>query len=366
MTENVKVCLVTGATGFIGQHMVADLVASGRKVLAVGEPEDAFCAAILNDRRIRTTTALPISAAAFKKYDVQFCFGDIADISFLASIFATAENRGLDVEFVLHFAACATIQKALEMPAATWRTNYNGTANILETSHAYWQGHRDAFKGFFYASTDKVYGEGSSKAYRETDDLKPTDNPYDSSKAKADELVRAIAKKDNFPAVIYRFCNVYGPGDYHKSRVVPGTLYRLMYTGTAPVLKKYQTASGGACSFHRDMIYIKDLTRAVSLLLKHLEEGKNLDLILGEAFNLGTANSYAMGDVINKLTAYTGKKITPKEEIVNLGEIKNQCMDYLKLNRALGYSPQYTLEKGLKETAEWYLSHKGEINESFA
>lgn len=77
-----KVCLITGATGFVGQYILNELIASGRKVLALGDSEDAFSPLAANNRLIKATSALPISAAAFKEHNVQFCFGDIADISF--------------------------------------------------------------------------------------------------------------------------------------------------------------------------------------------------------------------------------------------------------------------------------------------
>ena len=83
----VKVCLVTGAASLIGQHIVAELVAAKHKVIALGDPNDTFMPDVLTKRRVKINTALPVTAASFKKHDVQFCFGDISDISFLASFF---------------------------------------------------------------------------------------------------------------------------------------------------------------------------------------------------------------------------------------------------------------------------------------
>lgn len=111
-----KVCLITGATGFVGQYILNELIASGRKVLALGDSEDAFSPLAANNRLIKATSALPISAAAFKEHNVQFCFGDIADISFLASIFNTAAKNGIEIEFVLHLAA---VRKGRGPSAAT-------------------------------------------------------------------------------------------------------------------------------------------------------------------------------------------------------------------------------------------------------
>ena len=67
-----KVCLVTGAAGTIGQHLLSHLVSSGYKVLALGEVTDSFFPEVLKNKKIKITTALPISAEQYKKYDIQF------------------------------------------------------------------------------------------------------------------------------------------------------------------------------------------------------------------------------------------------------------------------------------------------------
>lgn len=360
-----KVCVVTGATGFIGQHILSELVANKYKVIGIGKSEEIFCPEILNENKVKYIIKSEIDGALLQYYDVEIILGEISDKQFVEQIFNTIARNNLAIEFILHFAACATIQKAREDEKLTWKTNYDGTKNILINSLQYQKKSLNKIKGFFHASTDKVYGEGSLQTYQEADELKPLPYPYDMSKAKADELVRKVAKENNFPAIIYRFCNVYGPGDYHKSRIIPGTLYRLLYTQEQPVLKIYYDSRGKKQSFYRDMIYIKDLTRAVKLLLDYLKQSPLSSNLIGEVFNLGTENTYPMQDVINKLKLYSRNNEKIKEEIVNSGEIKNQCMNYKKLQDLLGFKPQYSLDQGIKETVAWYTMHKGEIDDKF-
>ena len=83
-----NVCLLTGAAGLIGQKVISNLISQKKKVLALGEPGDIFEPSVLKNNHIRINTALPISNKSFAKHDVQFCFGDLSDISFLASIFS--------------------------------------------------------------------------------------------------------------------------------------------------------------------------------------------------------------------------------------------------------------------------------------
>ncbi|MBQ2885748.1 MAG: NAD(P)-dependent oxidoreductase [Alphaproteobacteria bacterium] len=360
---NTKVCLITGATGFIGQNIVAELISQKYKIIAISKPDEQYCPTIINENNIKINTMPNINKDIVKDYDMQLVFGDVSDKRFIEKLFKDIEKQNIEIEFVLHLAACATIQQAIQKEQEAWKTNFNGTENILKSSLQYQKKFPNKFKGFFYASTDKVYGEGSHQTYQETDKLKPLPYPYDQSKAKADELVRKIAKENNFPAVIYRFCNVYGPGDYHKSRIIPGTLYRLIYTKENPILRMYYNPQGNKKSFYRDMIYIKDLTKAISLLLEFLR--KDNTKLIGEVFNLGTDNTYPMNEIINKISCYSKINREIKEELVEKGEIKNQCMNFSKLNKLLGFNPQYSLDKGIKETVDWYISHKGDINDSF-
>lgn len=359
-----KICLITGATGFIGQHLVAELVTNGRKIIALGKANENYCPVVLTESHIKISPTPTLKPDTFLKNDVQLYFGEISDKSFIKKVFAEIAENNMEIEYVIHLAACATIQEAAKETEKTWKTNYEGTDNLLNQCLGYQKQYPSVFKSFFYASTDKVYGEGSKQSYHETDTLKPLAYPYDQSKAKADLLVQQKAKENDFPAVIYRFCNVYGPGDYHKSRIIPGTLYRLMYNKGVPVLRVYRNPDNIIKSFYRDMIYVKDLTHAIKLLLNDLDIKKHR--FVGEVFNLGTENTYAMKDIIEKISLCVGKKQNPIIEEVKAGEIKNQCMNYAKLNKMLGFSPKYNLSEGIKETVKWYVKHKEDINDRFA
>lgn len=223
-----KVCLITGATGFVGQYILNDIVSSGRKVLALGESEDAFSPLLANNNRIKATSALPITAAAFKEYNVQFCFGDVADISFLASIFNTASKGGIEIEFVLHLAA---VKKARMAVAG------DGTANLLEVCRAYWQSNPDIFKGFFYAA-----GEG--------------------------DLIRKFSHKEGFPVKFYQLRHSFA--ENQNAAVSSAGLYRLFTPVDIPMLKKYQVSSAESRSFVSDNDYVKELSQAVGRLLNNI------------------------------------------------------------------------------------------------
>lgn len=196
----VKVCLVTGAASSIGQQIVAELVANKHKVIALGDPEDAFSPDILMKRQIKVTTALPVTASLFKKNNVQFCFGDVSDISFLASVFTAADKNDIKIEYVFHLSASKTIQKSA--PAA-YHPEFSATANVLEVVRAYHQAHKESFKGFFYAS------ENSSKS------------------EKIKNMLEKLKQKENLPSEVFSDENApLGAG--YKGQTPLAALYRVL------------------------------------------------------------------------------------------------------------------------------------------
>ena len=249
MAKKEKVCLITGAAGTVGQHLVAGLVALGYKVLALGEATDTFAPEILQNRNIRITTALPISAEQFKKHDVQFCFGNISDISFLASVFTAADKGDVDISFLFHLSANELIQK--HSPNA-YHPDYGDTVNMLEVARAYWQGHKKIFKGFFYAA------DTGKRAAQQIE-----------------KLIKKTCEKDNFPAVIYHAIPVQNIGSGYTGRTALTSLYRFVSPVPAPQLPKSMSWKKEADS---ELAYIACLKRAAEKVLTQVKEGKTISL----------------------------------------------------------------------------------------
>lgn len=238
--KNQKVCLVTSAAGAVGQHILVTLANSGYKVLALGEATDNFMPEILKKRNIKVTTALPATASTFKNNDIQFFFGDIGDISFLASIFATANKNGLDIEYVFHLSANSMIQKT--SPKA-YHPDFGATANILEITRAYWQSHKDTFKCFFYVPDSKK------------------------SNSKIEAIIQKSIDKEGFPAKIYQDETTKTIGSGYKGKTQLSSLYRLILPKGLPQVKM-QTAK--PISYESDeKSYIRKLLYAVKKVLEN-------------------------------------------------------------------------------------------------
>ena len=244
-----KVCLVTGAGGTVGQHLVANLVVNGYKVIALGEAVDTFTPDILQNRRIKITTALPISSEMLKKYDVQFCFGDISDISFLASVFNAADIADIEVELVFYLSAHKLIQK--NSPGA-YHPNFAASANVLEVALAYWQSHKKTFKGFFYAA------ENGNRTVKQVD-----------------KLIKKIQDKEGFPAVIYQSETLSNIAGGYKGRTSLSSLYRFISPVKTPVIPPYMSWKTEADS---ELSYIAGLKRAADKIISEVKSGKPISL----------------------------------------------------------------------------------------
>ncbi len=222
-----------------------------------------------------------------------------------------------EADVVIHLAAQTIVATAYADPAATFEAN---VALAWRTAAA---APRTVF-----ASTDQVYGPRPPTPVAEDAPLAP-EGPYATSKAAADLLLRAMPG-----TVVARLANVYGPGDRHASRLVPGTVAAIR-EGRRPVVR-------GDGSARRDLLYVAD---AVSALLVLAERGEE-----GEAYNVGTGEGHAVVEVVEALLRVAGSDLEP--DVLGgapPGEGGERALDTAKL-RALGWEPRVGLEEGLRRT----------------
>ena len=235
-----KVCLLTGAAGVIGQRVILNLNAQKMKVLALGEPDDIFEPSVLKTNHIRINTSLPISSKSFQKHDVQFCFGDLSDISFLASIFSQASANDIEIEYVIHLSANQEIQKT--SPKA-YHPLFGDTVNLLEVARAYWQSNKDAFKCFFFASDSN-----------------------NSVNDKILKLMQQVSDKENFPIEVYNPDEVKTIGGNYKGKTELSSLYRIV--SPVATLKKVFSTNKAYTSENDEKKYINALLSDITQMLK--------------------------------------------------------------------------------------------------
>jgi CDP-glucose 4,6-dehydratase len=312
--KNKKV-LVTGHEGFIGSWLTKILIDSGASVIGCD---------LIYKKPKSILKGLHNSFVCLK--------GDISDFAFVRRVIN--KNRP---EVIFHLAAEAIVGRANKNPLKTFKSNIQGTWNILEASRG-----KRFIKSLIVASSDKAYGFHKELPYTEDAALKGN-HPYDVSKSCTDLLANTYFNSYRLPVCVTRCGNVYGPGDLNFSRLVPDAICSL--------LRKKQFAIRSDGKFTRDYIYVEDVVRGYILVA---EKMKSLNLS-GEAFNFSNQEPITVLELFGQVAKILGEKIA-KPKILNKAkyEIRDQYLSAKKAKSLLGWKPEYSFREGLRQTIDWY------------
>jgi CDP-glucose 4,6-dehydratase len=307
--------LITGCTGLLGSWLAQSLIDNGAMVVGLIRdctPNSFFFKSGL-DKRITTVR------------------GDIEDYDLIERTINEYE-----IESVFHLGAQTIVTIANRSPLATFRSNIQGTWNILEACRQI-----PTVKKIVVASSDKAYGDQKHLPYKEDTPLEGR-HPYDVSKSCADLICRSYFETYGLPVCVTRCGNLFGAGDLNFNRIIPGTI-RSLCRGERPVIRSNGT-------FLRDYFYVEDAANAYV----HLAEMMDNKKLHGEAFNFSTESPKTVLEVVRMITALMGSTFEPVILNTAINEIKDQYLSSGKARDLLKWAPQYSFEDGLKETIEWY------------
>jgi len=259
--------------------------------------------------------------------------GDVTDYAVLER----AVNE-YEIDTVFHFAAQTIVTIANRAPFSTFESNIKGTWNLLEACRRV-----DTVKRVVVASSDKAYGIHADLPYTEEAPLLGS-HPYDVSKSCTDLIARAYYQTYGLPVTVARCGNLYGGGDLNWNRIIPGTI-KSAYLDQRPIIRSDGT-------YIRDYFYVPDAV--VGYLL--LAEETDREDVRGQAFNFSDERQATVLEVVELILKLMNKEeLRPDILSEAKGEIKHQYLSAEKARRVLGWKPLYTLEKGLRETIDWYM-----------
>jgi CDP-glucose 4,6-dehydratase len=316
---------ITGCTGLLGAWLTKSLVEKGANV--VGLVRDK----VPNSNLYRFGLQKMINTV----------FGNIENYNELERFINEYE-----VETVFHLAAQTIVGTANRNPISTFEANIRGTWNILEACRRNQKVNR-----IIIASSDKAYGEHQKLPYGEDYSLRGN-HPYDVSKSCADLISYSYFKTYKLPVCITRCGNIYGGGDLNFNRIIPGTIQSVL-NNEKPIIR-----SDG--KFIRDYIYVVDIVEAYLFLAEKMEK---ID-IHGEAFNFSNEKPINVIEIVDKMLSLMNRKdLAPiiLNEVSN--EIKYQYLSAEKAKSLLGWVPRYTLDQGLNETINWYISYQKDVTQ---
>jgi len=332
-----KTIAITGGAGFIGSHVVRRFVNLYPEYNIVNLDALTYAGNLENLRDIE------------EKPNYSFIKLDIRDYDAIEKVFEKYNFDG-----IIHLAAESHVDRSISDPLAFINTNLVGTANLLNVAKNHWKNDYSG-KRFYHISTDEVYGSlplGHQLFTEET----PYDprSPYSASKAGSDHLVRAYFHTYGLPVVISNCSNNYGPNQFPE-KLIPLFINNIKNNKPLPVYGKGENV--------RDWLHVEDHARAIDTIYH--------DGNLGETYNIGGHNEWTNIDLIRLLCKIMDSKLdraeSSSEQLITYvtdraGHDLRYAIDATKIDKELGWIPEYTFEKGLENTVDWYLENENWLN----
>ncbi len=302
--------LVTGGAGFIGSHLVEELVRRGHRVRVVDS--------LVTGKRANLAHVSP----------VEFIEGDLAD-------FEVARGAVRDCDFVLHQAAIPSVPRSVADPITSNRANVDATLNVLVAA-------RDArVRRVVFAGSSSVYGDAAALPKDEEMPSNPL-SPYALQKLVGEQYLRMFTRLYRLETVTIRYFNVFGP------RQDPGSPYSgVISLFAAALLENRPPNINGDGGQTRDFTYVANVVDGV---LRACEaRGAS-----GEVINVATGGRVSLNELFAEMKRIIGATVEPNYVDPRPGDVRDSQADICKARQILGYEPIVPFEEGLRRTIAWY------------
>lgn len=292
---------VTGGAGFIGSHIIEQLVSDGHKVIVIDN---------LNTGKLNNLSKV------LDKLD--FVQGDIRDVKLL-------KEKLQDVDGLFHEAALASVQESFSKVDEYNEVNVKGTEGILKIAQNY------GFK-IVYASSSSVYGNPARIPIKEDDPKNPI-NPYAQTKLE-DELLATKYAKEGVKVIGLRYFNVFGDRQSQQYAGVIKKFLKKAHNNEAPIINGDGTQS-------RDFVFVGDVVRAnIMAMNSNVDHG---------FFNIGTATTISVNELADIIVAEFGLNLKPIHGPALPGDVHITKADISLAKKLLGWEPKVGIREWLKE-----------------
>ena len=301
--------LVTGGAGFIGSHLVEELLSNEHEILIfdnclTGKKENLEITG--NFTFINDDFGSENSLEVIEKFDPDICFHLAAQSSVVVSV----ENPALDFEH--------NILQPIKLIQVLLKSNCK--------------------KFVFTSSGGTIFGEPSVIPTAEEDYADEPESPYGVAKKRLNELIKIMLKNSSMTYSILNLSNVYGPRQDPHGEAGVVSIFANKY------LKNEEPTIFGDGDQTRDYIYVKDV---VSALIKASKIEENHFL------NIGTGIETSVNDLANSMKIQFKSEINPIYKPAREGELNRSVLNNTKAKKELNWKPEYSLDDGMKQVFNW-------------
>lgn len=336
--------LVTGGCGFIGSHLVEQLLKNGHNVINVDNFDDFYNYQIKIKNTLESVGLDNVFPFSDKEKDMQelqaqlsglesykLYYQDLRDIDGLRKIFS--ENS---VDMVIHLAALAGVRPSIERPLDYADVNIKGSMHLWELCKEF------GVKKFVCASSSSVYGNNEKVPFSETDNVDRPISPYAATKKCGEILGHTYHHLYNIDMIQLRFFTVYGPRQRPDLAIHKFTQI-ISDGGNIPFYGDGTTA--------RDYTYIDDIIDGILKSMCYLENNDKVYEIL----NLGESEVINLNEMLSTLEENIGKKAHKTALPMQAGDVNKTNADISKAKNMIGYAPKTHFQNGIKKFMEWFL-----------
>jgi UDP-glucose 4-epimerase len=318
--------LVTGGAGYIGSHVVMELLHRGHWPIVLDNLQTGHRKAV---------------------QDVAFVQADLGDSDRVREVF-----RSFQIESVMHFAGDCLVGESVSKPLKYFNNNIKYALQLIEIMCEF------NVNKIIFSSSASVYGEPNKIPIAEEHPCVPT-NPYGETKLIFERILEGFHRSEGLDYISLRYFNAAGAdpcgelGEDHspETHLIPLGVAAALNGTPVPVYGTDYETTDGTCV--RDYIHVTDLAQAHILALEKLEKGGHPDI-----YNLGNGSGYSVREVIEAIKRVTGRKISTVESKRRAGDPARLVASSEKIRIALGWEPQYSDLEAIIETAwEWHRNH---------
>ena len=303
--------MVTGGSGFIGSHIVEELLARGNKVIIIDN---------ISTGRIENIEPF------LSNKNLKFVNGSITDLPLLKDLCK-------DVDGVFHEAAIPSVQRSVENPIASNEANITGTLNVLVAA-------RDAgVRKVVFAASSSAYGDTPTLPKVETMPSTPL-SPYALMKYTCEQYCSLFTQLYGLQTACLRYFNVYGPRQNPNSNyaaVIPKFI--------TSILRKENPTIHGDGLTSRDFTFVKDVVQANFKAMKSDATG---------VFNIAYGERTTLNELAQMIMDIIGNQVDILYDEPRIGDVKHSLADISKARSSFDYVPEYSIYNGLQETVSWF------------